>query len=169
MRERISFSLAPDPGALAGLARTLGVRGLRKVRLEGGIAPEGAMDLKLDAMLAATVRQDCVATGKPVTTRIEEHVTRLYVHGLPAPGGDEVEMPHDENVDPLPTSLDLEEVLAEALALALPPWPRIQGADPVSVSIYEPGKSPMTDEDARPFAALRSLREKVTATGSKPG
>ena len=138
---------------------------MRKLKLEGHLSPDGAHDLKLDARLGATVRQDCVATGNPVTVRIDEQVTRLYVHDLPVPEGDEVEMPADENADLLPTVLDLEEVLAEALALALPPWPRTKGVDPVSVSVSAPGKSPMTDEEARPFAALKSLQERAPDDG----
>lgn len=165
VRERILFSLEPDADARAGLAQTLGIRGLRKLKLEGHLAPDGAQDLKLDARLGATVQQDCVATGNPVTIRIDEQVTRLYVHDLPVPEGDEVEMPADENADPLPTTLNLEEVLAEALALALPPWPRAKGVDPVSVSVSAPGNSPMTDEEARPFAALKSLQERTPDDG----
>ncbi len=159
VRERISFSLEPDADARADLAQTLGIRALRKLKLEGHLSPDGLQDLKLDARLGATVQQDCVATGSLVTTRIDEQVTRLYVPDLPVPEGDEVEMPADENADPLPTTLDLEEVLAEALALALPPWPRVRDADPVSVSISAPGSSPMRDEEARPFAALKALQE----------
>lgn len=162
VRERISFSLEPDENARADLAQTLGIRGLRKLKLEGHLSPDGLRDLKLDAKLGATVQQDCVATGSPVTTRIDERVTRLYVHDLPVPEGDEVEMPADENADSLPTTLDLEEVLAEALALALPPWPRAKGVDPVSISVSAPGKSPMTDDEVRPFAALKSLQERTS-------
>ena len=169
VRERISFSLEPDADARAELARSLGVRGLRKVRLEGRLSPDGDLDLRLDARLGATVLQDCVATGNPVTTRIEERVIRLYVHDLPEPEGEEVEMAADENVDPLPTILDLEEVLAEALALALPSWPRTKGAEPVRISVSQPGISPMTEEDARPFAALKSLQEKTSDTGRNQG
>ena len=169
VRERISFSLEPDGDARAELARALGVRGLRKVKLVGRLSPDGDLDLRLDARLGATVLQDCVATGNPVTTRIEEQVIRLYVHDLPVPDGDEVEMAADENADPMPTTLDLEEVLAEALALALPPWPRIKDVEPVRISVSEPGKTPMTDEDARPFAALKSLQEKTSDTGRNQG
>ena len=165
VRERISFSLEPDADARADLARTLGIRGLRKLKFKGHLSPDGVQDLKLDAWLGATVQQDCVATGNPVTTRVEEQVTRLYLHDLPVPEGDEIEMPADENADPLPTILSLEEVMAEALALALPAWPRLKGVDPVSVSVSEPGKSPMTDEEARPFAALKSLQEEAPDTG----
>ena len=165
VRERTSFSLEPDADARAELAQRLGIRGVRKLKLKGHLSPDGAQDLKLDARLGATVQQDCIATGNPVTTRIEEQVTRLYVHDLPVPEGDEIEMPADENADPLPTTLDLEEVLAEALALALPPWPRVEGTDPVSVSVSEPGKSPMTDDEARPFAALKALQEKTPDIG----
>ena len=45
------------------------------------------------------------------------------------PDGDEVEMPEDDTVEPMPEVIDLAEVAAEALALALPLYPRAPGAD----------------------------------------
>ena len=51
--------------------------------------------------------------------------------------------------------------MVEALALALPTWPRTEGVEPVTLSVTEPGKTPMSDEDAKPFAALKSLAEKA--------
>ena len=50
--------------------------------------------------------------------------------------------------------------MLEALSLALPPWPRAEGVDPIEVAVTEPGKDVMTDEDTKPFAALKSLRGK---------
>jgi uncharacterized metal-binding protein YceD (DUF177 family) len=156
------FGLAPDAETRAALAEALGILAIRKLTFDGRIAPEGAEDLRLTARLGATVVQPCVVTLAPVTTRIDEDVTRLYLAELPAtPEGDEVEMPEDDTAEPLPREIDLAQVMAEALALALPPWPRAEGVDPVEISVTEPGQTAMTDEDAKPFAALRSLRGKL--------
>jgi len=163
VHEPMAFALKPDAEARAALANDLGIRGVKKLTFSGEITPDGARDLRLNAVLGATVVQDCVVTGDPVTTRIDETTVRHYLSSMPEIEDSEIEMPEDENADPMPVSLDLRDVMAEALALALPPWPRATGVEPVDISVTEPGKAPMTDEDARPFAALKSLRE----TGSK--
>lgn len=169
VHEPVVFALRPEAEARAALARELGLRGLRKLSFQGRIFPENARDLALEAVLGATVVQDCVVTGDPVTTRIDEEVTRRYLADLPEPVGDEVEMPEDDTADPLPAHLNLSEVMAEALALALPPWPRADGVEPVDITVTEPGKSPMTDAELKPFAALKSLTEKPKTGGDENG
>ena len=153
------FMLKPEAEARAALASDLGIRGIRKLTFSGEIAPSGARDLKLAAKLGATVVQDCVVTGDPVTTRIDETVTRSYLADFVEPDAEEAEMPDDDSAEALPQSLNLADVMAEALALALPPWPRAEGVEPVDITVTEPGKTPMTDEDTKPFAGLKSLRD----------
>ena len=151
------------------LAADLGIRGIKKLAFLGEVRPDGATDLVLEAHLGATVVQNCVVTMDPVTTRIEEPVVRHYIADFIEPEGDEVEMPEDETADPMPVTLDLTEIMVEALALALPPWPRTEGVEPVSLSVTEPGKTPMTDDDAKPFAALKTLAEKAANDGGDDG
>ena len=78
-------------------------------------------------------------------------------------------MPEDETADPLPARLDLADVMAEALALALPAWPRAEGVAPVDLTVTEPGKTPMTDDEAKPFAALKSLARNANDTDGEMG
>lgn len=157
----LPFSLTPDAEARAALAERLGLIALRKLRFEGELVPEGKRDWRLEARLGATVVQPCVVTLEPVTTRIDEDITRRYLADLPAqPEGEEVEMPEDETVEPLPQTLDLEEVMAEALALALPLYPRVEGAELGEAGFTEPGKRPMRDEEAKPLAGLAELLKK---------
>ncbi|MEO0945572.1 MAG: DUF177 domain-containing protein [Pseudomonadota bacterium] len=154
-----SFELVPDASARAALAETLGIEAIRKLRFTGTIAPEADADLTLTATLGATVVQDCVVTGEPVTTRIDEPLQRRYLAEMELPAGDEIEMPDDDTAEPLPDELDLSEVMAEALALLLPPWPRAEGVEPVNLTVTEPGKTPMSDDDAKPFAGLKALKD----------
>ena len=152
-----TFDVTPDAEARAALAERLGILGLRKLRLSGQFVPEGKRDWRLDAELGATVVQACVVTQTPVTTRIDETVERRYLARMPdLPEGEEIEMP-DDTIEPLPATLDLGAVMAEALTLALPPWPRAEGAELGEHVHAEPGTRPMTDEDARPFAGLKAL------------
>ncbi|MDJ0630268.1 MAG: DUF177 domain-containing protein [Rhodobacter sp.] len=156
----------PGPEARRQIAGDLGIRAVRKLRLAGQLRPIGVSDWQLDATLGATVVQDCVITLAPVVTRIDEPVIRTYLAAPPeTPEADEVEMPEDDTVEALPAVLDLGAVLFEALALALPPYPHAEGAAPVELSVTEPGKPAMTDEDAKPFAGLAGLRDKLTGEG----
>lgn len=157
--------LEPDAAALERLAAEFGLLGLRKVRLEGTLVPEGRRDWRLEARLGATVVQPCVATLAPVTTRIDEDVARRFVEGYVPPQEDEAEVPEDDSVEPLPDVLDLGALLAEALALALPLYPRAPGAEPGDVQAAPPGVAPLTDESVRPFAALKALRDRQDGEG----
>lgn len=157
----VPFAVTPDAEAMAALAEELGIVAIRKLRFDGELRPDGERDLLLEARLGVTVVQSCVVTLEPVTTRIDEDVTRRYLAEMPEPEADEVEMPEDETAEQKPAAIDLEAVMAEAVALALPDFPRAEGVDAVDMSVTEPGKTPMTDDDAKPFAALKSLRDKL--------
>jgi uncharacterized metal-binding protein YceD (DUF177 family) len=55
-------------------------------------------------------------------------------------------------------------VMAEALTLVLPEYPRAadaQGSSATTVRITEPGKTPMSDAEARPFAGLAALKQQL--------
>ena len=160
------FALIPDEAALRDLAEDLGAERLRKVRLEGSVTPEGDRDWQLTARLGATAIQACGVTGAPVTTRIDIDVSRRYLADLPAPAGEEMEMPEDDTLEPLPRALDLRDLLAEALSLALPDYPRAPDADLGEAIFAAPGIRPMTDEDAKPLAGLAALRDKL-ASGTR--
>lgn len=156
------FDLVPDRAALGAIAADLDLLDLRKARLSGRLVPVGRSDWDLEAKLGATVTQPCVATLAPVRTRIDEPVLRRYrAETGGTPQGGEVEMPEDDSLEPLPAAIDLVEVFREALALALPPWPRAADAPSVDLDLAEPGVTPMTDADAKPFAGLAGLRRRL--------
>lgn len=159
-RQVTPFEIAPEAEGRAAVAEELGIPGVRKLRFAGRLVPEGRRDWRLEAELGATVVQDCVVTLEPVTTRIDEAVLRRYLADLPEPEPGESEVPEDD-VEPLPQALDLGEVMVEALALALPPYPRAPGVELGEVVATEPGAEPLTEERAKPFAGLKdALRPK---------
>ncbi len=156
----------PDTAARAEIVRDLDLSALRKVRMDVRLIPEGAADWRLEGQLGATVVQPCVATLEPVTTRIDVPVLRRYLTELPdIPEGEELEIPEDDSIEPLPAVLDLMAVLVEDLALNLPQYPHVDGAAPVTQSYAEPGITPMTEDDTKPFAGLAGLRDRL---GDKP-
>ncbi|WP_299646903.1 DUF177 domain-containing protein [uncultured Jannaschia sp.] len=160
-RKPTHVRLVPDAGQLEELADRLGVDALRKVRLEGEVRPGPDRDWTLDAALGATIIQPCRVTTDPVTTRIDEPVQRRYSPDYQAPTGDEAEMPEDDSLEPLPAIIDLGEVLEEALALAIPAFPRAPSADGLALSATPPGADPIDDETIKPFAGLAALKDKL--------
>ncbi|CTQ50299.1 YceD family protein [Jannaschia donghaensis] len=152
--------LVPDAGALEDLADRLGVDAFRKVRLDLELTPGPGRDWTLSGKLGATVVQPCRVTTDPVTTRIEDAVARHYTPDLQTPEGEEVEM-DDDTLEPLPSVLDLGEVLEEALALAIPEFPRSKAADDLNMTAAPEGAQPLTDEAIKPFAGLAALRAKM--------
>lgn len=155
----LAFELAPDAAARMEIAEMLGIEAIRKLRFAGTIRPSGRRDWRLKAELGATAVQHCVVTLEPVVTRIDEPVVRIYVAGLPEPEPGEAEMPPDDDVEPLPDSVDLRQVMIEALALALPSYPRAEGAKLGREAFASPEGLDLADEqDVRPFAGLASLR-----------
>jgi len=156
-----TFALEPTADERKAIAAELGIVGVKKLRFTGSLSPQGRKDWSLSADLGTTVVQDCVVTLDPVTTRIDEPVTRSYVAEIPEIEASEIEMPVDDTVEELPETLDLAQVMIEALALALPPYPRAAGADLSQAVFAEPGVAPMSDDDAKPFAGLGALRESL--------
>lgn len=144
------------------LAADLGLLALRKLRLTGEITPAGRDAMVLTARLQAEADQPCVVTLAPVRAVIDEPVRRRFVADLPEPEGDEVEMPEDDTLEPMPEVIDLADVAAEALALALPLYPRAPGAELGTVVLAPDGVAPLTDADLKPFAGLAALARQAS-------
>lgn len=163
-----TFAVEPDAATRAAIADTLDLRGLRKLRLTGALLPEGKADWRLEAKLGATAVQSCVVTLEPVTTRIDVDVLRSYRADMPDPVGDELEMPEDDTIEALPAALNLRDLMIEALALALPDYPRAEGVALGEAVFAPPGVAPLTDEDTRPLAGLAALRDKLAGGDKDP-
>jgi len=186
-RKITRFDLRPDETDLRAMAQDLDLLGLRKVSFKGTLTPSGKSDWHLSARLGASAIQPCAVTLAPVKSRLDEDVTRLFVDVLPESGAqtetgdadfttaaagsaddalsdaaDGTPMMQDDTLELLGNQIDLMDVLREALALALPDYPRAQGASLEGAVFTEPGKDPMTDADARPFAGLASLKDQLT-------
>ncbi|WP_010139140.1 YceD family protein [Oceanicola sp. S124] len=136
-----AFSIAPEAAETAALAEALDLLALRKVSFRGELKAAGKNDWLLTGRLGATVVQPCSVTLAPVTTRIEENVTRRFMPVLPEAQTeeDEIEMPEDESLEQLGSHIDPAEVMAEALALALPLYPRAEGGRDGSLRHHRAG------------------------------
>lgn len=158
-RKPTRFHLAPDGGARAALAGALGLLDLPALDLAGEIRPEGRGDFTLEARLRAHAVQPCSVTLAPVPARVDVPVLRRYIADWQDPEAEESEIPEDESLEPLPEVIDLVDLAAEALMLALPLFPRAPGAELGARSFAPPGAAPIEDEVIRPFDALKGLAE----------
>lgn len=167
-RKPTRFRYSPDAGDRAALAADLGLLALHRLDLTGEIRPTGRDELVLEATLTAAVDQACSITLAPVPAKLSETIRRRYVVGLDLPEGDEVEMPEDDSVEPMPEMIDLAEITAEALALALPLYPRAPGVEFSQGLHAADGVTPLSDADLKPFAGLQGLAAKL-AGKREPG
>ena len=145
------FALEPDADTRQAIAAELDLLDLPRLSFQGTIRAERDDAWSLTGQLAARVVQPCVVTLKPVRTDLREQVVRHYTPHLREPDAEEVEMP-DETLEPLGRFIDLSAVMIEELALALPEYPRAEGA--------ALGDSAIKDEapdTRRPFAGLGKL------------
>ena len=163
-RATVTFDLVPGPATRHEIAEALGLMKLRKLRFSGVLRPLGRKDWELVADLGASVVQECVVSLDPVATRIDERVERRFMTDYAEPEGEDIETPEDENAEALGSVIDVGAVAIEALALALPPFPRARDAslgDDGALRAAPDGQAPLADADLRPFAALAGLRKRM--------
>ncbi len=156
-----TFHVTTDGAARAAIARELDILGIRKLDFRGNIKAHAKTDWRIEAELGATVEQACVVTLDAVVTRIDQSVTRLFIKDMPDQTGDDVEIPEDDSQEALEPEIDLNRVMIEALALALPDYPRKADAALEQQDFSAPGVAPLTDDDIKPFAGLAGLKAKL--------
>jgi len=157
------FEISFSDSEMVAIADILSAITVKKMRIMGKISPSNAKDWVLSATVGATVTQACVVTLNPVQTRIDSPVTRTYVADYPTIADETVtEMTIDETIEPLMDDINLTTIAIEAIALALPDYPRSQDAELETSVFSEPGITPMRDEDTKPFASLASLKDKLS-------
>jgi uncharacterized metal-binding protein YceD (DUF177 family) len=155
-----TFNLTPDAAIQAALANELGVSAIQKLTFRGTVTPVGRHDFTLQGKLVARVVQPCVVSLQPVVTDLAETVLRRYVQDYVDPSSDEAEAP-DDTVEPLPEVIDLGLVAAEALALALPEYPRVAGAVFATPDAGDDAKDDVDEPAPKPFAGLADLAAKL--------
>ncbi|WP_430464187.1 YceD family protein [Tabrizicola sp.] len=164
-RKPTRFDFRPNGQERAAIAAALGLIELPSLTLKGEIRPVSRHDFDLEAELTASAVQPCSVTMAPVPCKLVEAVHRRYVADPILPEAEEIEMLDDET-DPLPEVIDVAAIAAEALALALPLYPRAPDAALGTAVFAPPGVTPLSDEVLKPFAGLAALAEKLKNSDS---
>lgn len=161
----MSLRLSAGEAERQSLARRFRIPGVlaltAQVRIEPDLALAGGY--RVSGRFEAEVEQTCVVSLEPVRQSVSESFERSFspVAKMAPPAseaGEEAEWLDPEIADPpdplVDGRIDIGEVVAEEVALALDPYPRKAGAG------LPQGYSPDSDETARitPFAALARLK-----------
>lgn len=149
-----SFHLRPGEQPRLDIATELDLDGLTRLDFQGNVRGEGRDGWVLTAKLQARVTQPCVVSLKPVRTDIAEDVRIRFTPHMPAVDNEEVEM-LDETLEQLGSFIDLTAIMIEALSLALPQYPRAEGAQ-LATGAQDADVEPASDT-RRPFAGLEGL------------
>lgn len=165
-RKPTRFDLRTTAAERAAMAEDLGLLELPYLHFKGEIRPSGARDFVLEARLEADIVQPCSITLAPVPSKVAENVRRLYISDWIEPDAEEVEMPEDDNADPIPEVIDIGAVVLEALSLSLPLYPRAEGVALGQLVATPPGAEVLADEVVKPFAGLAALKARLS--GEKP-
>lgn len=142
----LALRLEANPSECAALAERLGLLALHGFWSDLTLRPESAGGVRAAGALNASVEQACVVSLEPVSQRVHETFTLRILREGEIPSEDPDAEDEVETVD---GRAELGEVLAQLLALALDPYPRLEGAVLPDEAI---------DDAGRPFAALSRLR-----------
>lgn len=163
--EGILLQLSASSAQRETLARQLQIPAVLNLSAQVRVVPDPVLagHFLLKGQFEAEVEQTCVVSLEPVRQHVGEAFLRRFAPSAaadPAPeaDGDEAEWLDPEAEDPPEPlqdgAVDAGAVVAEALALALDPYPRKPGAG--LPEGYRP--DPEASEKVSPFAALKKLK-----------
>ena len=151
-------SLQADAAQRAALVGRFRLSALDCLRVEAEVTDLGKDGVRVAGRLVAQVAQPCVVTAELVSQAIDEAFAVRLVpeERLAAEGEDGWVDPEGEDVEPLAgDAIDIGELAAQTLALALDPYPRSPGA----ALPEEVAASGSAESRANPFTVLKSLKD----------
>lgn len=169
----LHFEGSLDAAARAALAKRFDIPEVTSLSYDLTTRP-WRTGVRVTGSIAGGVIQECVVTLDPVPGEIDEDVDRgflpmetLYSEDKP---GSEHEVVADSELgdipEPLTDPLDMADIVAETLGVALDPYPRSADAQEAVFSSIPPGAEPIVEAEIKPFAGLAALRAKMDESGS---
>jgi uncharacterized metal-binding protein YceD (DUF177 family) len=143
----------------AALAKRFNLLGLDRLEASFTLKRVRKDLVRVKGRLSAELVQACVVTLDPVPARIDERFEVDFLEGAPMAVADlELDAEGAEAPEPAPDGwVDLGELAAEQLGLAIDPYPRKADATLPAEWVSEPAEEPAV-ENPKPFAALEKLK-----------
>lgn len=167
----------------AALAARFGVTALRNLEAEAVLRRKGRSDsIRLEGRLSAEVEQPCVVTLEPVTEAVEDSFELRFTLDPAKAQAESAATASDVVIDPEaedppelvgPKGIDVGEVIAQQLSVAINPYPRLPGvtleqevltAGPLAADAEGTEAEGEKPEKENPFAVLKTLK-----SGKKDG
>ena len=160
-RHAQQITIIADAAEREALARRFQLVALDRLEADYALSEENG-SIVARGRVRADLIQPCVATGLPVPESIDTDLLLRFVAETEGAADEELEIDSND-CDVIGYDgqvIDIGEAVAETVALAMTPYPRSAEADAI---LREAGV--LTEEQASPFAALLSLKDK----GGKKG
>lgn len=148
----------------AALAARFSLKAIDAFRAVISLNPiRGGRMIRVEGRFEADVVQTCVVTLEPVRNHVVEAFTAVFAEpGLIPDDGVEVDLDFSATEEDLPEPIeagliDIGELTAQHLSLALDPYPRVPGVSFAGMS--EETQDEIGDGEDRPFGVLARLKQ----------
>jgi uncharacterized metal-binding protein YceD (DUF177 family) len=153
------YKFDADPAECAALADRFGLISLDRFHASFSLRRLRKDLIRVKGHISAGLVQACVVTLEPIPAEIAEDLELDFSESLDEPDT-EMDLDAEAADGPEPLSggmIDLGEVAAEQLGLALDPYPRKAGAEIPTEWAGDPAAEPVPEPKVNPFAALEKL------------
>ena len=143
------FIVQPTAAEIAALVARFDFVSIEEMRAEVTVREVARDCWDVSGILLARVTQHCVITGNDMPELVDFTIEERYVRGVENDNGVEIDL---NTAEPLVGgAIDIGEMVAQTLGVAVSPWPKSQ----VSANIL------IQDEisEEHPFAGLAALRK----------
>jgi len=154
----LNYVLTADDYVRSAFAKRFDLLALNELTANVEILPWRKFGLRVEGSFRADVVQACVVSLGPVPAVLNETFSLRFRPVEPPKEGEReisVNPLDDEDLEPLlEEGFDVAEVIAEQLALALEPYPRVPGAELEA----DAGLSDVVEKKPNPFEVLKNLK-----------
>jgi uncharacterized metal-binding protein YceD (DUF177 family) len=162
-RAGLELEIEADPQERTALARRFGLEALEKLVVAARLTPRPDREMRLVVTFDADVVQLCVVTLEPVAVRLSERFEVVFAPPVEGVEEDEVviDVEAEEPPEPLVEGrIDVGEMVAQHLAMAIEPYPRAPGAEMGDLLSEECGSGEAVPSIG-PFTGLARLKRGV--------
>lgn len=157
---RMERRIAANPEERAALAKRFDLIGIDRLEASFSLKRAGTGVIHVSGAVEAEVTQACVITLAPVPAKIAESFSADFAdEDRRRPADEELAFDADDPPEPIRNGhIDLGELAAEQLALALDPYPRAPGAAIPAQFTPDDAVEEIEEQPVNPFSILKKSK-----------